>query len=223
MKTIGLLPARCGSKTIKLKNIHPVNNQPLLSYTIKALQNSIVDEIYVSTDCDEISNIAELYGAKVIHRPPEISTDESPTIECIKHSINSLKLEDNDTIVLVQPTSPLIESNDITNGIDTFNLGSHSIILSVTETHDILWKESNSGILIPENHNLIYRLRRQEMNKIFKEIGAFYIFKVSNIKQHNSLYGIGNIGYIPISKIKSFQIDDYEDLYIVEQLLKSLQ
>lgn len=219
MKTIALLPARCGSKGIPHKNIHLINEKPMISYSIKALKNSIVDEIYVSTDCSEVKSVAIDYGAKVIDRPPEISTDQSPTIDCVKHAISYLNLSQNDIMVLVQPTSPMITSSDITNGIDTFNLGSHDTIISVTENHDILW-EQKDNCLIPIGHDPYNRKRRQDMNKTYYENGAYYIFKVINITQHNCLYGYGNVGWVEIPKSRSFQVDDYEDLKIIERLLQ---
>lgn len=217
-KIIALLPARCGSKGISLKNIYPINHRPMISYGITAAKNSIVDDIYVSTDCAEIARVSQEYGATIIQRPPEISTDSSPTIECVKHCISYLKLQNEDIIVLIQPTSPMIQPNDITNGIDTFNLGSHSIIISVSENHSILWEEHNNS-LVPKGHDPKYRTQRQNMGKIFSENGAFYIFKVNNIIEYDSIYGYGKVGYVTIPKSRSFDIDDYEDVKIVEALL----
>lgn len=217
-KIIALLPARCGSKGIPFKNIYPICGQPMIAYGIKALRNSIVDDIFVSTDCEQIADVSKFYGAKIIFRPPEFCTDQSPTIDCVKHTISHLGLSDQDIIVLVQPTSPMITPMDITNGIDTFNLGSFDAVISMTENHNILWEQYENH-LIPIEHDPCNRLRRQDMNKTYYENGAYYIFKVSNITQHDCLYGYGDVGYIEIPKSRSFQIDDYEDIKIVESLL----
>lgn len=219
MKIIAIIPARCGSKGIPYKNIHHINNKPMLAYGIDALKNSPVDNVFVSTDCNEIKTVAEDCGTSVIVRPLEISKDDSPTIDCIKHAIVYLNLNINDTIVLVQPTSPMITGLDITNGIDTFNLGSHDIVISVTENHSVLWKK-NDNKLLPLGHNPVNRIPRQKMPTTFCENGAFYIFKAKNIIEHNSLYGAGTVGYVEIPKSRSFQIDDYEDIKIIEALLR---
>lgn len=220
MKTTALIPARCGSKGIPFKNIHLINGKPMISYSIEALKNSIVDEIYVSTDCSEIKSVAIHYGAKIIDRPTELSRDESKTIECIKHAISFLKMDSQDTIALVQPTSPMITSSDVTNGIDTFNLGSHDIVIAVVERHSILWEQKNNS-LVPKNHDLKNRARRQDMNKIFSETGSLYVFGVKNVIKYGNMYGLGNVGYIEIPKSRSFEIDDYEDINIVESIMKS--
>lgn len=217
-KIVALLPARCGSQGIQFKNIYPICGQPMIGYGIKALSNTIVDDIFVSTDCDKIADIAKLYGAKIIFRPPEFCTDQSPTIDCIKHAIVYLNLNIRDTIVLVQPTSPMITSLDITNGIDIFNSGSHHSIISVTKNHSILWEQKNNHI-VPIRHDPYHRKRRQDMPKTYYENGAFYIFKVNNIIQYNCLYGNGKIGYVEIPKTRSFQIDDMEDIFIIEKML----
>lgn len=218
MKLIAIIPARCGSKGVPFKNIYPINGKPLIAYTIETLKNSIVNEIYVSTDCEKIANIALNLGSKIINRPKEISGDSSPTIDCIKHAIDFLKLNEDDNILLVQPTSPLLKSNDITRAVDNFILDSYETIISVVENHNILWEEKNF-YLIPKNHDIKKRIRRQDMNKTFAETGGFYLFKAKNIIIHNNIYGTGKIGYIEIPKSRSFEIDDYEDIKIVEALI----
>lgn len=218
MKTIAILPARCGSIGIPYKNIYPICGKPMIAYCIEALKQSIVDDIFVSTDCDDVSKVAINCGAKVILRPLNLAQNHSPTIDCVKHAISYLNIMDNDTIVLVQPTSPMITPMDITNGIDTFNLGSFDTVISMTENHNILWEQYENH-LIPIEHEPCNRLRRQDMKKTFYENGAFYIFKAINITQYNCLHGYGKVGYVEIPKSRSFQIDDYEDIKIVERLL----
>jgi len=217
MKTIAILPARCGSKGIPFKNIYPINNKPLISYSIQALQNSMVDEIYVSTDCEQIANISTQYNSKIIHRPPEISTDTSPTIHCIKHAIDYLNIKHNDIILTIQPTSPLIISDDINLAIQKMMHGNYSSVISVVSDHSFLWEQSNEYIL-PKHHNVANRIRRQDMIPTFKENGMLYATTTNNIKQNNTLYG-KKVGYIQIPKSRSFEVDTYEDIKIIEKIL----
>ena len=72
-----LIPARGGSKRIPNKNIVQVNGHPLISYVIKTCLE-LTDEVYVSTDSEEIEEVARKYGAKTIKRPVELSTDHCP-------------------------------------------------------------------------------------------------------------------------------------------------
>lgn len=219
-KTIALIPARGGSKGIPLKNIYLIDNKPMINYCLEAIKKSIVDEIYVSTDNSRIKSISFSCGAKVIDRPPELASDSSPTIDCVKHAINFLDLKENTTILLVQPTSPLIRLSDINKGLETFNSNFYDAVISVVKEHKIIW-ELNKDILVPKNHELKKRIRRQDMNKTFSETGAFYIFSVKNIVQNNSIYGSGNVGYVEIPKSRSFEVDDYEDIKIIELIIKN--
>lgn len=222
MSIVAIIPARGGSKGIPTKNIHPLNNKPLIHYCLTSLKDANLDKIYVSTDCEKIKNVVLTYdNVNTIDRPAHLSTDQSPTIDTIKHCIDTLSLKEEDVLVLVQPTSPLVESKDITDGINLFTSSNeYDIIISVVYNHDVLWEE-NQNILIPKGHDPFHRKRRQDMKKTFSENGAFYIFKVSNITKNNCLYGYGKVGYVEMPKSRSFQIDDYEDLFIVESVLKN--
>lgn len=216
---LAIIPARCGSKGIPYKNIYPINNKPMISYSIETLKQTLVHNIYVSTDCDEIKNISMLYGASVIDRPKAISSDTSKTIECIKHSISFLQLSDEDIVVLVQPTSPLTLSEDINNGLSMIISNKYDCVISATENHSILWTQNSDNLLSPKDHNPSNRIRRQDMTKVFAETGSFYIFRVSNIRKYYSLYG-NNVGFVEMPKSRSFEIDSLDDIKIIEAIIK---
>lgn len=219
-KTVAILPARCGSEGIPFKNIYKINGQPMISYTINAVKNSKIDEFYVSTDCIEIENVCSAYGAKIIKRPPEISTNKSSTTECIIHSIDSLKLNKEDILITIQPTSPLLLSEDINESLN--KLKKYDSVISVTDSHFFLWEIKQNNRIFPKNHDNLNRLRRQDMPNIVYENGAIYGNRVCDILRRNTICGAGkNIGYIKLPKIRSFQVDDYEDIKIIESLLKN--
>lgn len=221
MKNIAIIPARGGSKGIPHKNIYPINNKPLISYVLNALKNSIVDECYTTTDCQLIADVAKEYGSKIIDRPPELATDTSPTIDCVVHALNTIKAEENDLILIVQPTSPLIKPTDITNIIDTFNLGSYDTIITTTENHNILWKLNDDNTLSPQNHIINKRLPRQLAPKVFAETGSVYATKAKNIYD-KKIFG-ERIGHVEIPKSRSYEIDNYEDVKIIESILNEKQ
>ena len=83
MKTVALILARGGSKEIPKKNIQPLSGEPLISYAINSAKWSNVYEVWVSTDNRTIKNISVQLGAKVIDRPDEFATDESPSEESL--------------------------------------------------------------------------------------------------------------------------------------------
>lgn len=117
MTFLALIPARGGSKGIPRKNVRPLSGKPLISYTIEAALNSVViDDVVVTTDDEEIAEVARSYGAEIpFMRPAELAADESKTIDCVVHARDTLRAMDReyDAIVLLQPTSPLRVAEDI--------------------------------------------------------------------------------------------------------------
>lgn len=104
MKTLGLIPARGGSKGVPRKNIREICGKPLIAWTIEAaLAAKGLDRVVVSTEDEEIAAVARRYGADVLLRPPELATDTASTQDVMVHALQNLPAE---TLVLLQPTSP---------------------------------------------------------------------------------------------------------------------
>lgn len=201
-----LIPARGGSKRIPNKNVIDVKGNPLISYSInQALK--LTEEVYVSTDCNNISMVAEEWGAKIIPRPSNISGDYSKTEEAVNHF---LELEETDIIVVLQATSPTIKAADIKIGLDLIK--KYDSVISVSEEKGFYWKQGG----IPINFILGNRSRTQDMVPWYKENGAFYITKTKSFKKRNLLYD-GKVGFVKIKN--SIDIDNYNDLEIAKKLL----
>jgi N-acylneuraminate cytidylyltransferase len=128
MKIVSLILARGGSKGIPKKNIYPIAGKPLLYYSLNAAMNSEVNEVWVSTDCSEIKKIALSYKAKVLDRPDEISTDIAQSEDALMHFAKNI---DFDILVFIQPTSPLILSMDINNGLELLRNKKYDSVFSV--------------------------------------------------------------------------------------------
>ena len=117
---IAIIPARSGSKGIPNKNIMDFNGKPLIYNTIKAAKNSnMIDRVFVSTDSKEIAEISMSYGAESpFLRPPELAEDTSLLNDTLKFMIQRLELtfaKALDSIIVLQPTSPLRNNDDIDN------------------------------------------------------------------------------------------------------------
>jgi len=111
-----LIPARGGSKRLPGKNLINLKGKPLIAHTIKAaMQSGIFDDVYVSSDSPEILKVAEEYGAEPLIRPAEFSTDHVMIPALCMHVLDSLKEQGKtyDYFALLQPTSPLRNSNDV--------------------------------------------------------------------------------------------------------------
>tara|TARA_A100001035_G_C27772332_1_gene497037 strand:- start:1349 stop:2032 length:684 start_codon:yes stop_codon:yes gene_type:complete len=215
-----IIPARGGSKGIYKKNIYPLMGKPLILWTIEAaLKSCCFNKIIVSTDDQEIADIAKSGGVDVpTLRPAYLSTDKTPIIkfvlELIKKDIN---FED---IMLLQPTSPLRDHIDIKNIIKLKNkLNSNSAVSVV--------KSINHPNLAYEMENFVLNkfiksekiLPRQLMKNSYNINGAIYLASRDYILKEKEFYGSNTIGY-EMPPERSIDIDNYIDIDWAEFLLK---
>jgi CMP-N-acetylneuraminic acid synthetase len=121
MRTIAIIPARGGSKRLHKKNIFPFRGKPLMAYTIEACkQSEFIDAVYVSSDDEEILEVAERFGAIPLRRPATLADDHTPKIVAIRQAVQDEQVGpmDRDDIVIVpQANSPQITSGQIDEGI----------------------------------------------------------------------------------------------------------
>lgn len=211
MKILSVILARGGSKGIPSKNIVELNGKPLISYTIESSLQSNVDETWVSTDSIGIASVSSTYGASVIDRPSEISTDTSQSEEALLHFARD---SDFDIMVFIQPTSPLIKSEDINEGLDMMD--EYDSVFSVTKEHWIpRWTED----VKPYKWEIDNRPMRQDKPELYIENGAFYITKRKNLLQSKLRYS-GKIGFFEMPLSRSFQIDTIDDLNLINTIIR---
>jgi CMP-N,N'-diacetyllegionaminic acid synthase len=224
-KVIAIIPARGGSKGIPEKNLVQVNHKPLLFWSVNyALSSNLIDDVYVSSDSLKILNYASSIGAKTIIRPNDISGDsassEDAWIHAIKH-IEQLGVA-IDIIIGMQATSPIREDGDIDNAIIQFRSdGLDSLFSSALFGENFHWSFSKKTQQLESvNYDYKNRLRRQEIEPKFLETGSFYIFKPELIKINSNRLA-GKIGHFLTSKISMFQIDEVEDIFICDVIMKN--
>jgi CMP-N,N'-diacetyllegionaminic acid synthase len=208
IKTVIL--ARGGSKGIPQKNIVNLDNKPLIAYAIEVAKKSIANDVWVSTDCENIKNTAIRYGAKVIIRPDNISGDSSKSEEALIHFAQN---QDFDILVFIQPTSPLIQADDLNKGLKLMT--NYDSVFSAYKEHWIpRWTLNNK----PENWDIFNRPMRQDMPEKYVENGAFYITTKKALLESECRYS-GKIGIVEMPISRSFQIDTYDDLELIEKLI----
>lgn len=210
MKTISLILARGGSKGIPNKNIIDLNGFPLIYYAIKASKESPVDDTWISTDDLRIKEIALEYNCKVLDRPEELATDSSKSDESLMHFMDNV---DFDILVFIQPTSPLLDSEDINNGLKLMQ--KYDSVFSAYKEH---WLPRWDKNIVPVNWNINSRPMRQEIDYVYVENGAFYITSRTCLKESQLRYS-GNIGIYEMPFDRSVQIDSYCDLELVRKII----
>jgi CMP-N,N'-diacetyllegionaminic acid synthase len=218
-----LVPARGGSKGIPQKNIAPLNDQPLIAYTLKAAATSgVVDTTYVSSDDDQILSVAHYYGAERLKRDPHLARDESPIDPVVAEFIHRIKLAGKDIVVLLLPTSPLRTATHIAEALAEFrDFPTCRSLISVYEINNQLIKAYVGGgeFLQPlAGANSAY-MRRQDLPSLYMPNGAISIFKVDDFLREERIPRTHEIPYL-MAHSASLDVDTPEDLAVAEQRLR---
>lgn len=226
MKILAVIPGRKGSKGIINKNIRKINGKPLISYSIEAALNSkYINKIVVSTDSDEILEIANNYNVQSIKRPDYLAQDDSTTVDVIKQTLDSLKEVNNyfpEILILLQPTSPLRSSDDIDKATKMFLEDDNAdSLISVSEfNHNPLWSfKIENNFLSPAFDKDFLNKRRQDLPQLYLPNGAIYIIKTEKLLEKNSFYLEKTKAFL-MSEEKSLDIDTELDLKLVKCLMK---
>lgn len=219
-KIIAIIPARGGSKGIPKKNIKDFCGKPLIAWSIlHAVNSSKVDAAYVTSDSQEILEIAKEYGAKTIKRPVEISGDTSSSESAFRHALEVIGT-DPEVIVVLQPTSPLRKPDNIDRALEQFFIERWDSCFSGAELEDFLiWRKNKDRQLLPINYDYQNRGRRQDRDVEFVENGSIYIFKRELFMKTGNRLG-GRIGVSLMDFWQSFEIDQPKDWEFVELLFK---
>ena len=177
--TIAIIPARGGSKRLPGKNVQFLGGIPLIAHSILYAQKNghIIDEVYVSTDCEDIKKIALDYGAKVIDRPETLSGDHEPTISALKHVLESIETA-VENVVLLQATNPLRPANLMKEAFEIYKKENYDSLFSVTRNHQKLGKIVANKF---EPFNYTIGQRSQDLDPLFFENGLLYITKAALI------------------------------------------
>lgn len=222
---VAIIPARRGSKGLPKKNILPFCGKPLIAWTIEqAIAAKNINRVIVSTDCEEIADVAQSYGAYVQGlRPAEISTDTSTTEEVVFHEC--LKIRNANispkNIILLQCTSPIRLPGTIDRAIREFNDTPCKSLVSVTESHRFFWYRSNVPVA---TYDYEARPRRQDLKLEqipYMETGSVYVTDFELFMQKRNRL-LGEIYLFETDKCESFEIDDADDFELCEYLAKKV-
>ncbi|OHB99008.1 MAG: CMP-N-acetylneuraminic acid synthetase [Planctomycetes bacterium RIFCSPLOWO2_12_FULL_39_13] len=200
---LGITPARGGSKGIPRKNIKEIAGKPLIAWTIESARKcNLIDRYVVSTEDEEIASVAKEYGADVLYRPSEISSDEASTLSVLQHAVSSIPC---DIIVLLQATSPIRHEGLIDECIKEFEDNGYD---SLATGFICKYKEYGNN-----------SLRRQDIQGFFYDDGNVYVIKADLIRSGDR-YG-KKIGKKIISRWENVEIDDEFDFWLAEHILQN--
>lgn len=225
---LAIIPARGGSKGLPGKNIRPLCGKPLIAWSIEAgLACPYIDEIMVTTDSEEIADVARQFGASVpFLRPAELASDTATTFDAVQHVINyyaSKRGQQFDYIVLLEPTSPLREKNDIDLMIEKIASVEvdYDAIVSLGEVHEhpSIMKKIIGNQIEPYIKELTMATRRQDNDAAYFPYGVGYIVKTKTLLEEKTFYTRRTTHHL-IKRYQCHEIDDVYDFLAIENIMQ---
>ena len=217
-KVLALIPARKWSKWIINKNIKILWGKPLLEHSVgHCLNSKHIDDTYVSSDWDDILDLAKGLWVWAIRRPDKLSDDKAKTQDAVKHAILELK-DSYDLIVLIQPTNPLRDKWTIDKAIEVFvdNFDKYDSLMPVSPSKAKRWVIED-GFYKPYNE---WETPRQLLQEEYEECWAVFIYKKENVWNQNIIWK-NILPFIILSKIESIDIDTEDDFFIAQSILSN--
>lgn len=224
---LAIIPARGGSKGLPGKNIRPMCGKPLIAWTIEAANKSrYLDCAVVSTDSEEIAAVARAAGGYVpFLRPEQFSTDKASSYDVIRHALAFMKDSEGrqfDYVVLLEPTSPLREDDDIDRMLEQLAARpDYDSIVSIGEVteHPSIMKRLDGDGLAPFSPELVQTTRRQDNAAAYFPYGVAYIAKTAVLLEENTFY-TRRCMHFAIKRYQNFEIDDIYNFLCVESVMK---
>ncbi len=221
-----VVPARGGSKGIKLKNIYPLSGKPLIAYTGEVVQQlDYVDRAVVSTDHKEIARVAQECGLDVpFYRPESLSGDRISDWDVLNHALREMEKQDNrqyDIVIALQPTSPMRKPEHVPQAVTTLLEGDYDAVWTVSETDSkghplkqLIVKEGLLDYYDPAGAKII---ARQQLTPVYHRNGVAYVIRRESILEKKSTKG-DKTGAVIISDPMA-NIDTEMDILFAEFLM----
>ncbi len=220
MKTLAMITARGGSKRIPRKNIKEFNGKPIIAYSIEAaLSSGVFDEVMVSTDDEEIAEIAKRYGAKVpFFRSEKTANDFATTVDVIEEVLNTYKDrgEEFDIFCCIYPTAPFITAKRLKDAVEELSASDADSLIPVVRFSYPPQRamEIHDGKLVfrqPENLSK----RSQDLEPHFHDAGQFYVVRSESFFKNHGIM-VGDILPMELSELEVQDIDNEVDWKLAE-------
>jgi pseudaminic acid cytidylyltransferase len=224
MTSLCVIPARGGSRRIPRKNIRPFAGVPILTRTIGVVQESgVADRLVVSTDDEEIAEVARAAGAEVpFLRAGDLAGDDAPTIPVIADALTRLAASGAlaaDITWVIYPTAVLLEPGDLVRARDAFDSSGTTAAMSVVVSPGPIeraWRRQadGSGRMSSPNH---VNTRSQDLPAAFFDAGQFYVADTDFWLSGASLADVGPL-LLPLPRERAIDIDTLDDWRFAESV-----
>lgn len=220
MSRIAIITARGGSKRIPRKNIKDFCGKPILAYSIEAaLASGVFDTVMVSTDDQEIADIAKAYGAQVpFFRSEKTSNDFATTSDVLFEVLDTYK-EMGQTFDLgccIYPTAPFVTAEKLRRAVEQLECSGADTLIPVVQfsyppQRALVIREGQLIFGQPEYMNS----RSQDLEPHYHDVGQFYVFRTESYRANGNLMK-GNILPLVVSELEVQDIDNLTDWEIAE-------
>jgi pseudaminic acid cytidylyltransferase len=222
---ICIIPARGGSKRIPRKNVAMFHGRPMIAWSIAAAhQSGLFSSIVVSTDDDEIAQIAVAEGAVVpFMRPADLADDFVPTVPVIAHAVSALNLDYGTPVCCIYATAPLIQPEDLRRSLAQLVELKPNYVFSVTQFPYPIQRalrRDQAGLvkmMRPEHANS----RSQDLEEAWHDAGQFYFALAGTWLANTPVFEPPSLG-IALPRHRVQDIDTPEDWARAEMLFSSL-
>ena len=227
MKRIAIITARGGSKRIPRKNIMPFLGKPIVAYSIEAANKcGLFDEVMVSTDDEEIADIARKYGAKVpFMRSEATANDFAGTDDVLFEVLDEYEKRGQsfDLVCCIYPTAPFVTGEKLAAAVEKLENSKADTLLPV-----VRFSYPPQRALVEEDGLLIFKYpehmnsRSQDLEPHFHDVGQFYMMKVPAYRVNKGIMK-GSIVPFELSELEVQDIDNMSDWQIAELKYKRMQ
>ena len=224
MSILCVIPVRGGSRGLPGKNIRLLGGHPLVAWTIQAALEAEEDlHVVVSTDSEEIAEVALRYGADVPGlRPAELARDETPTEPVVEHALAAERTAgvEPEGVMLLQATSPLRLPGTLDRAVRQFRETGVDSLVGVVPVSPFLWRHPEDPAADPiPDFDVAGRKRRQDMTRTdlrFRENGSLYVTRPWVYDELHNRLG-GRIGMLELDDLEGVDIDTELDFALAEQ------
>ncbi len=219
MKVLGEIPARMGSQRVKNKNLRLLNGKPMIAYAIEAAKGAeLLDEIYVNSESEQLGKVATDLGVRFYHRPAELASDTALQEE---FNYDFIKNTGADVLVMINPVSPLITSEDIDAVVQYFLDGDYDTVITIESLKQQAFYENK-----PLNIDPYSFLRpTQEITPVQLCAWSVTVWRAETFVHHfeNEQCGAfgGKLGFYPLEREKCLKISYESDFRMAEFMIQA--
>ncbi|GAA1916849.1 acylneuraminate cytidylyltransferase family protein [Nocardioides hwasunensis] len=219
--TLCVIPARGGSKGVPRKNLLDVGGKPLIVWTIEHALAVPELDVVVSTDDEEIAEVARDAGARVPWlRPDELAQDTTPTEPVVRHAIEQVTAERGrpDSVMLLQATSPVRHDDTLGRALAEFATTGVDSMVGVVEQPPFIWQAGDPPTAA---YDVAARPRRQDLTpeaRRYRETGSLYVTRTEVYEEHDNRLG-GRVGLFVMHEDEGIDIDTELDVALALRLM----